>query len=212
MDGYNPNQKGDIMTYYINRKRKNASSQLGHLLRNCISRCEKDWDELVFLCIGSDRITGDSLGPYIGYQLSQHLLCNTVIYGTLDEPVHALNLDQTLHRIQKQHPRGLIIAIDASLGAKKHLGYITVGNGSIRPGAGVRKVLPAAGDIYITGIVCATGFLDQLSLRYTRLAFVISMADIITEGILSVCEMPTKRRLFFNLIGSTTAPLSPPGL
>lgn len=186
------------MTYYINEKKKDASRQLGRLLQNCIRNCEKEWAELVFLCIGSDRITGDSLGPYIGHQLSRYTLNRTVIYGTLESPVHALNLSKTISEIHSDHPNALVIAIDASLGAKKHLGYITVGNGSIRPGAGVRKDLPPVGDIYITGIVCASGFLDQLSLQNTRLAFVISMADTITRAILSVYANTHRRRFLLS--------------
>ena len=174
------------MAYYINRKNKHADIQLGFLLKECILNTQKNWEELVFLCIGSDRITGDSLGPYIGYQLSQYMLPHTNIYGTLEQPVHALNLSGTMEQIHTRHPQALIIAIDASLGAKKHLGYITVGNGSIRPGAGVRKDLPEVGDVYITGIVCASGFLEHLALSNTRLAFVVSMADTITNAILSV--------------------------
>lgn len=175
------------MTYYINsRRRKNAAPMLGHLLDACIKNCKKDWSELVFLCIGTDRITGDSLGPYIGYQLEKYPLENAYIYGTLENPVHALNLEKTLSEIERRHPNGLVIAIDASLGAKKHLGYITIGNGSIHPGAGVRKTLPPVGDIYITGILCQTGFWEHLSLQNTRLASVISMADTITNGITAI--------------------------
>lgn len=174
------------MPYYVNRKKKHADIQLGFLLRECILNAPKNWEELVFLCIGSDRITGDSLGPYIGHQLSQYMLPHTNIYGTLEQPVHALNLSSTLQQIHSRHPQALIVAIDASLGEKKHLGYITVGNGSIRPGAGVRKELPEVGDVYITGIVCASGFLEHLALSSTRLSFVVAMADTITNAILSV--------------------------
>ena len=35
-----------------------------------------------FLCIGSDRVTGDCLGPLIGYKLSHYLPPGSVI-GTL---------------------------------------------------------------------------------------------------------------------------------
>ena len=98
--------------------------------------------ELVFLCIGSDRITGDSLGPLIGYQLSPY--CSRIfhVYGTLDDPVHALNLPDRISYIHSRHPEALLVAIDASLGSRRHQGYITIGNGAIRPGAGAGKTLP----------------------------------------------------------------------
>ena len=86
--------------------------------------------------------------------------------------------------IRKQHPKALVIAIDASLGQKKHLGYVTIGNGSLYPGAAVQKNLPPVGDIHITGIVNTSGMLEHLTLQTTRLSTVIALADTITEGIL----------------------------
>lgn len=183
------------MGYYVNIKEKSAALQLSRLLEICIQKSQKRWDELVFLCIGTDRITGDSLGPYIGHQLTLAGVSSGNIYGTLKQPVHALNLDKTVEKIQCEHPRALVIAIDASLGCKKHLGYITIGNGSICPGAGVHKDLPAVGDIYITGIVCAEGFLEHFALQNTRLAFVVAMADVITESILSNASAPQSIKL-----------------
>lgn len=183
------------MGYYVNIKEEHAAHRLGRLLDICIGKSRKYWEELVFLCIGTDRITGDSLGPYIGHQLSLAGISSENIYGTLQKPVHALNLDETMMQIQREHPHALVIAIDASLGCKKHLGYITIGNGSICPGAGVHKELPAVGDIYITGIVCATGFLEHFALQNTRLAFIIAMADIITESILSNACLPQSQKL-----------------
>jgi putative sporulation protein YyaC len=184
------------MTYYIDRTKENAAATLSCLLKMCIRNCKKDWEELVFLCIGSDRITGDCLGPYIGHQLSHSALPHTMVYGTLSQPVHALNLKRTIKTIQQTHPRSLIIAIDASLGEKQYLGYITVGKGSIYPGSGVHKELPAVGDVYITGIVCISGFLDQVALQNTRLSQVIALAEIITDGILSLYPLTPHRSCF----------------
>jgi len=172
------------MTFYINEKERHASTKLGTLLIDCIDTHRKDWDEIVFLCIGSDRITGDSLGPLIGHQLSKCRLKNSHVYGTLAEPVHALNLNSTIDMVANKHSSALVIAIDASLGSKKHLGFITIGNGSIAPGAGVHKKLPPVGDIFITGIVNITGTFEHFLLQTTRLSTIVSMADSITGGIL----------------------------
>ena len=101
----------------------------------------------MFLCIGSDRVTGDCLGPYIGHLLHPHETGHIFVYGTLSCPVHALNLEKTSSLITRLHPHALVIAIDASLGQKKHLGYVTIGNGALYPGAGVQKNLPPVGDI-----------------------------------------------------------------
>ena len=188
------------MTFYINTDKPDSSEKIARLLEGCIKTNGKSWSEIVFLCIGSDRVTGDCLGPYIGYRLSQYHIPGVFIYGTLQNPVHAVNLSSILSRINHLHPQALIIAIDSSLGEKKHLGYVTIGNGSLYPGAAVQKDLPPVGDIFITGVVNISGILEYLTLQTTRLATVISLADTITQGIL--CSQPCQKAA--NIIMSST--------
>jgi putative sporulation protein YyaC len=139
---------------------------------------------IIFLCIGSDRATGDSLGPIIGYKLSKYKkIQNYYVYGTLEQPVHAKNLKDTIEMIYQTHEDAFIIAIDASLGKSNHVGYITLGEGPLKPGAGVDKDLPEVGDIFITGIVNFSGILDNMLLQTTRLNVVMSMADQICLAI-----------------------------
>ena len=171
------------MAFYVDANKKSSSKEIAYLLKKCILHHTSKWSELVFLCIGSDRMTGDCLGPYVGWQLSRLNQQNFFVYGTLENPVHALNLKKVWKYIKTSHPNALVIAIDASLGEKKHLGYVTIGNGSLYPGAGVQKELPPVGDIHITGIVNIAGILEQFTLQTTRLSTVISLADTITEGI-----------------------------
>ena len=111
------------MTFYINTDKPDSSEKIARLLEGCIKTNGKSWSEIVFLCIGSDRVTGDCLGPYIGYRLSQYHIPGVFIYGTLQNPVHAVNLSSILSRINHLHPQALIIAIDSSLGEKKQLGF-----------------------------------------------------------------------------------------
>lgn len=170
--------------FYINERSRTASEELAQILKHCILRTGREFCEIVFLCIGSDRITGDSLGPLIGHRLAAFCGLGFFVYGTLDDPVHALNLSDRLQVIRRRHPDGLIVAVDASLGSRRHQGYITVGCGSIRPGAGAGKDLPAVGDVFITGIVNISGSFEQLLLQTTRLSTVFHMAEAITQGIL----------------------------
>lgn len=119
------------MPFYVNTKKPDSSREIARLLEKCIKRHKRDWTEIVFLCIGSDRVTGDCLGPYVGYRLSQHQLPGIFVYGTLNQPVHAVNLSDITDFISRNHPFALVIAIDASLGDERHLGYVTIGNGSL---------------------------------------------------------------------------------
>lgn len=159
-----------------------------HLFSNTFNQYLRQWlplynYSLVILCIGTDRATGDSLGPLVGYKLRALDFPGVNLYGTLDEPVHAKNLQATLSHIKRHHPDSLILAIDACLGSMDHVGYITIGEGPIRPGAGVQKDLPSVGDLHITGIVNFTSVMNMTVLQNTRLSLVMKMADMIALNI-----------------------------
>ena len=189
-----PNETQPV--YYIENKNSGADTKLGTVLYDLFTSCRKNFDELVILCIGSDRITGDSLGPLVGHSLSKMPLKFTCIYGTLAQPVHALNLNKTISMLKNRHPHSLMIAIDASLGTKSHVGFLTVSKGALEPGLGVHKSLPPVGDISITGIVNIAGAFDHFLLQSTRLATVVQMADSIVSGILLAHRQYFGPRLF----------------
>ncbi|MTH54153.1 spore protease YyaC [Bacillus mangrovi] len=139
--------------------------------------------EIVILCIGTDRSTGDSLGPIVGTRLAEIGLERFHVYGTLKEPVHAVNLEDSIARIKDTHHNPYIIAIDACLGKLKSVGSFQVGPGPVKPGAGVNKDLPAVGDMHLTGIVNVSGFMEFFVLQNTRLHLVMSMAHLIAESL-----------------------------
>ena len=138
--------------------------------------------ELVIVCIGTDRATGDSLGPLVGYKLKNITYEQVTLYGTLDEPVHAKNLEEIISLIVEKHKDALVIAIDACLGATQNVGCLSLGEGAIKPGAGVKKELPPVGHIHITGIVNFSSLMNMVILQNTRLSLVMKMADTIASG------------------------------
>lgn len=138
---------------------------------------------LVFICIGTDRSTGDSLGPLIGYKISNLKQKGVYIYGNLENPVHAKNLEEIMKSVSSECHEPFVIAIDACLGRMDHVEYISIGEGSIKPGSGVNKELTPVGDMYVTGIVNFGGFMDFLVLQNTRLHVVMKIADLIAAGI-----------------------------
>ena len=153
------------------------------LSRELFNRFPESDHPIVFVCIGTDRSTGDALGPLIGSLLEKRKLPHFHVYGTLKEPVHALNLEDTVNSIKEQHPQAFIIGIDACLGQFKNVGFIEVGDGPVRPGAGVNKKLPDVGDVHMIGIVNIGGFMELSMLQNTRLYLVTEMANVVTDAI-----------------------------
>lgn len=137
----------------------------------------------VLLCIGTDRSTGDCLGPLVGSKVAVNNQDFFAVYGTLDRPVHASNLREIVERIHREHHDPFIIAVDACLGRIENVGCVNLGNGSLQPGAGVNKDLPPVGQIHITGIVNVGGFMEYMVLQNTRLNLVMRLADIIAGGL-----------------------------
>lgn len=177
---------------YFNPAERKALFNFTNALETLLEKNEYRNKEIVLLCIGSDRATGDCLGPIIGHKLhlhERHLSKQGFhVYGTLEKPVHAKNLETSIQLIHMYHKDAVIIAVDASLGVASHVGYITLGEGALCPGVGVAKNLPSVGDIFITGIVNLSGFGSQMLLQTTHLNLVMQLADFISLGIYrSVC-------------------------
>ncbi|SHI25749.1 spore protease YyaC [Desulfosporosinus lacus] len=134
--------------------------------------------KVLFTCIGTDRATGDCLGPLVGTNLKR---LGYSVLGTLDEPLHAQNLIQELKRVSTIHNPDTVVAIDACLGKSGEVGKITLSNSPLTPGAALNKELPAVGDISIMGIVNMGGFLELQVLQCTRLHTVMKLASDITH-------------------------------
>jgi putative sporulation protein YyaC len=139
---------------------------------------------ILILCIGTDRSTGDSLGPLIGTLLTRFHLPDLQVLGTLDYPVHAANLREIIAQINSDYRNPFILAIDACLGRLDSIGCITLAKGPLRPGAGVNKNLPPVGEIHITGIVNVGGFMEYMVLQNTRLNLVWRMSETIAALIM----------------------------
>lgn len=143
---------------------------------------------IVIVCIGTDRSTGDALGPLVGTSLAKFHSPLFHLYGTLENPIHAVNLEETLQLIESKHRRPFIIGIDACLGQSTSVGCIQVVEGPLRPGAGVNKQLPPVGDIHLTGIVNIGGFMEYFVLQNTRLSLVMRLSDIIATSLYSALK------------------------
>ena len=143
---------------------------------------QEHYSDIVIVCIGTDRATGDCLGPLIGYKVKDMKYNNVHVYGTLDEPVHAKNLCEYI-KLFNAFDNPFIIAIDACLGRLERIGCINIKEGPLSPGSGVNKNLPSIGHVNITGIVNVGGFMEIMILQNTRLSVVMNMATLIANGL-----------------------------
>ncbi|MDD2495726.1 MAG: spore protease YyaC [Tissierellia bacterium] len=160
----------------VNYKNSLASLKIGYYLADYLT------EDSAIVCIGTDKCIIDSLGPLIGTMLSRKNV-SIDIYGTLEKPVHAMNLTDYIKNIKSKNYKN-ILAIDACLSTKKVQGAIEVRSGPINPGKGIGKFLPEVGNVSIIGIVESSEKEFKELIQDTRLSLIYEMAEVITEGIL----------------------------
>jgi putative sporulation protein YyaC len=171
-----------------------ASLQIARQLRVLIEAIHPD-KRIAIVCLGTDRSTGDSLGPLTGTALSKYHSSAFDLFGTLEEPVHAMNLDETLENLHRQVRHPFIIGIDACLGKAASVGSVQVGIGPIRPGSGVNKDLTPVGDIHISGVVNVGGFMEYYVLQNTRLHVVMRMAELISRSLFRAVSIQSRNSM-----------------
>ncbi len=147
----------------------------------CLLREGRFRPPLCAVCIGTDRSTGDALGPLVGSYL-QNMGFRGRILGTLDQPVHAENLSDALAEVEEGRET-TVLGVDACLGTRSEIGSILVRRGPLIPGLGVKKRLPPVGDLHVAGVVNLGGFMEYVVLQNTRLSLVMRMAQVISKGI-----------------------------
>lgn len=143
----------------------------------------KENKDIIILCVGTDRSTGDSLGPIVGDKLKFLVRDNVFIYGNLENPVHAKNISEVNNLILKTHTNPYIIAVDASLGDLQNVGKVIIESKPLCPGLALNKNLPSVGHLSITGVVNISGSLEFMVLQNTRLYVVMKLAETISSGL-----------------------------
>ncbi len=145
-------------------------------------------DELTFLCIGTDRSTGDCLGPLVGTLLEERGF--TSVIGTLREPCDA---DKLSGIVASLADKSTIIAIDACLGRPENVGAYLVKQGPLIPAQSVNRGFEAIGAYSIAGVVNAVSLKPYWTLQSTSLYSVMAMAKEIAEAIAAQWLNPIKK-------------------
>ena len=148
--------------------------------------------EITILCVGTDRSTGDSLGPFIGTILKEQGYKNVI--GTISDPVHGQNLEE---RIKEIPENTTVLAIDSALGRTKNIGKLMLNKGKLHAGSGVGKKLTPIGDFHISGVVNVFGSSDLnfLVLQSTRLNTVLEMAKITANAIMEAYPISKTKKV-----------------
>lgn len=109
--------------------------------------------EVVVLCIGSDKISGDSLGPLVGSYLREDYRLPCPVYGIEGQSVNGVNLDSYTDMVRYRHKKSTVIAVDAAIGNQNDVGKVRLRRGGIKAGGALGSKRGYIGDIGIMGVV-----------------------------------------------------------
>lgn len=171
----------DSITFRIPYNDSEAIDKLTEYLKNFLTK------NTLILCIGTDRCIGDALGPIVGTILKSHGF-KLPVEGTLEDPIHAVNLDTKLKDIKKKYPDYFIIAVDACLAYSEYVGEVQVKVGPVSPGKGVGKQLSKIGNMSIIGIVDSSDNSDLFAFTSIRLGFVMQIAKVIAFALINATK------------------------
>lgn len=113
----------------------------------------KNIRQVVVVCIGTENVVADSLGPRVGSLLNENLPLPMFVYGMQGANIHAKNLSQAVSVIKRLHPNAPLLVVDAAVGTDNQVGKVQLTMGGITPGAATNKQLQSVGDVSIVGIV-----------------------------------------------------------
>nr|WP_270165191.1 spore protease YyaC [Paenibacillus sp. SYP-B4298] len=136
-----------------------------------IARCYPQRGRILFLCIGTDRSTGDAFGPLIGSMLRRQGWPHVI--GTMEEPCDARMLEQIEDRLPQDK---VVVAIDACLGKPGSVGMYLAAEGPLRPAQATGAIFPQLGNYSIAGVVNTIGPKPYMTLQTTSLHTVMNMA------------------------------------
>jgi putative sporulation protein YyaC len=139
-------------------------------------------EHIYVIGIGSSRINGDSLGPFVGSLLKNNFSDHLTVLGNLQAPLDATTLVPELGQLSFRK-NSFVLAIDSVLGSEEYVNSIVVKDGPVVPGVGLGNILPPIGNCSITGVVLENDPALKNSLLCTDLHLVYTMATSIAKGI-----------------------------
>lgn len=142
---------------------------------------------IVVVCIGTMRVTGDSVGPRVGDILKESG-APCYVYGDSLSNINAHKLDVYENLLKVCHSGDIVIAVDAALGNSKDVGRVKVTGNGLRPGRALGRKNEKIGDIGVLAVVgqkCEDNF-SQLAERSED--FACAMARKAADVTLSIVK------------------------
>ena len=151
----------------------------------------KYYTNIIFLCVGTNKIMGDAIGPVVGDNLKYIENDFIKVYGTTKNTLNFSNAQYIIENIYERYQKPFLITIDAALGNKKNVEKIFIGNGIIKLGNALEKRICFYSDITIkcvVGSICNNKVKNIQELENVNFGCIFNMASIVSNGIINVLK------------------------
>lgn len=160
-----------------------------------VQKKNNNFSQLVFLCVGTDKVIGDSIGPLVGSKLLKLLenynIFNINIYGSLEDNVNYTNIQNIMKKINNYHKDACVIVIDSALSKKENVGKIFVSNAKTLLGKGLNKNKVEVGDISIKAVVGKDFCIPKYNFKILQdihLGLILELSNVVANGIFEVIK------------------------
>ena len=145
---------------------------------------------IIFVCIGTSSIIGDSFGPVVGSILKNTLKNNSAkVIGDLQNCVTYTDIHRKMNNIKKQYSNSLIIVVDSALASKANIGKVFVQNRGLKYAESLKKSNDIIGNISIKAVVgenSNNNLRNFYNLRDVSLQRIKNVSAIAANGIIEV--------------------------
>lgn len=137
----------------------------------------------IILCVGCDRVVGDSLAPMVGELLKNKYMLPTYVYGDLELNITAQNIMSYIRKVKEWHKGAPIIVVDATLGDSEQVGCVHYYKGGCYPAGIYTQGVGKIGDYCILGVVGEKGTNQAKFLHGINLKIVKKLSEEIAKAI-----------------------------
>lgn len=152
----------------------------------------QEFSEIILLCIGTNQLIGDCIGPMVGELLNQETKKeNIIIYGNMIETINFKNARKTIEYILKKYKKPFIITVDSALGTEKMIKRIVVSRGMIKIGKSLGRSISYYSHINIKGVVGEnknTVFENIQTLKTVKPEIIVELSNQMVTGIKKMIE------------------------
>lgn len=158
---------------------------------NNIINLNRQNKNIVFLCIGTTTLVGDSFGPIVGTLLKKSFnrKNNIKIIGDTNDSMTYQKIEDNIKDIKEKYSNSLIIVLDSALSSKGDIGKIFIQNRGLKYGESLKKQNDFIGNISIKAVVgenTNNNIKNFKTLKEVSVEQIQSMSNIVSKGIVDV--------------------------